>query len=412
MSRLHLLHAAIASLPFPNVLPWYLHACGKRPASGLLAEASATLPKCAPTPCVQVVVGCAKPRFFSERSNLFEVHTRVRPRAPAGASGVGIIAYFAITKPKTWPPDPLAHPNDMPAATACCAEANTCCRPVACVPCRGMPCCCALLARVPKTLVIVCTPPLPALLQTGMLWNTEGGSPMIPIGEEDLPTPILASCWQCMAAHGCAWVHLWFGRLVRFLCESHALGGASPAVGPPSPPSLASDLRGVSSRHQACSMRPALTAPLTVALRCLPASSRSQGSTAPADVQHVPGEGARVFQGGYYLDVSCCHRAGPPCMQLYRCAFSAAVVHARAVALWVRGKQPGACCGGQQLAASLLLPLKTCAANAICCVTPVCCSCTRCWGCPQDRRCCTLETTSLQVGTGHTTARRVCTCLG
>ncbi len=26
---------------------------------------------------------------------------------------------------------------------------------------------------------------------TGMLYNTEGGSPMIPIGEEDLPTPIL-----------------------------------------------------------------------------------------------------------------------------------------------------------------------------------------------------------------------------
>ncbi|EFN56183.1 hypothetical protein CHLNCDRAFT_30799 [Chlorella variabilis] len=49
-----------------------------------------------------VVVGCGKPRYFTERSNLFEVHTG-----------------------------------------------------------------------------------------TGMLWNTEGGSPMIPIGEEDLPTPIL-----------------------------------------------------------------------------------------------------------------------------------------------------------------------------------------------------------------------------
>lgn len=32
-----------------------------------------------PTPhtAVQVVVGCAKPRFFAERSNLFEVHTEV-----------------------------------------------------------------------------------------------------------------------------------------------------------------------------------------------------------------------------------------------------------------------------------------------------------------------------------------------
>ncbi|KAL4448376.1 hypothetical protein ABPG75_005595 [Micractinium tetrahymenae] len=76
-----------------------------------------------------VVTGCAKPRFFSERSNLFEVHTG-----------------------------------------------------------------------------------------TGMLWNTEGGSPMVPVGEEDLPTPIL-------------------------------------------------------------------------------------GSTAPPHVQHAPGDRARVFQGGYYLDL-------------------------------------------------------------------------------------------------------------
>lgn len=28
---------------------------------------------------------------------------------------------------------------------------------------------------------------------TGMLWNTEGGSPMIPLGEDDLPTPLLGS---------------------------------------------------------------------------------------------------------------------------------------------------------------------------------------------------------------------------
>lgn len=28
-------------------------------------------------------------------------------------------------------------------------------------------------------------------LQTGMLYNTEGGSPMVPIGEQDLPSPIL-----------------------------------------------------------------------------------------------------------------------------------------------------------------------------------------------------------------------------
>lgn len=76
-----------------------------------------------------VVVGCGKPRYFTERSNLFEVHTG-----------------------------------------------------------------------------------------TGMLWNTEGGSPMIPIGEEDLPTPIL-------------------------------------------------------------------------------------GSTAPSHVEHQPGARARVFQGGYYLDL-------------------------------------------------------------------------------------------------------------
>ncbi|KAI7837934.1 hypothetical protein COHA_008240 [Chlorella ohadii] len=76
-----------------------------------------------------VVVGCAKPRFFTQQSNLFEVHTK-----------------------------------------------------------------------------------------TGMLWNTEGGSPMVPIGEEDLPAPIL-------------------------------------------------------------------------------------GSTAPAHVRHEPGQRARVFQGGFYLDL-------------------------------------------------------------------------------------------------------------
>jgi hypothetical protein len=34
-------------------------------------------------------------------------------------------------------------------------------------------------------------PPAHLGLQTGMLWNTEGGSPMIPIGEDDLPTPIM-----------------------------------------------------------------------------------------------------------------------------------------------------------------------------------------------------------------------------
>lgn len=31
----------------------------------------------------------------------------------------------------------------------------------------------------------------PMALQTGMLYNTEGGSPMVPIGEQDLPSPIL-----------------------------------------------------------------------------------------------------------------------------------------------------------------------------------------------------------------------------
>ena len=28
---------------------------------------------------------------------------------------------------------------------------------------------------------------------SGMLWNTEGGSPMVPIGDADLPTPLLGS---------------------------------------------------------------------------------------------------------------------------------------------------------------------------------------------------------------------------
>jgi hypothetical protein len=51
-----------------------------------------------------------------------------------------------------------------------------------------------------------------------MLWNTEGGSPMVPIGEDDLPNPIM-------------------------------------------------------------------------------------GSTAPEQLEHAPGQRARVFQGGYYLDL-------------------------------------------------------------------------------------------------------------
>lgn len=29
--------------------------------------------------------------------------------------------------------------------------------------------------------------------ETGMLWNTEGGSPMVPIGDADLPSPLLGS---------------------------------------------------------------------------------------------------------------------------------------------------------------------------------------------------------------------------
>lgn len=43
--------------------------------------------------------------------------------------------------------------------------------------------------------------------QTGMLWNTEGGSPMVPIGEQDLPTPILvsdgASAWGREHSYAC-----------------------------------------------------------------------------------------------------------------------------------------------------------------------------------------------------------------
>ena len=43
--------------------------------------------------------------------------------------------------------------------------------------------------------------PLPYCpLQTGMLWNTEGGSPMVPVGEEDLPTPLAVSLKFCLRA--------------------------------------------------------------------------------------------------------------------------------------------------------------------------------------------------------------------
>ena len=38
--------------------------------------------------------------------------------------------------------------------------------------------------------------------RTGMLWNTEGGSPMLPIGEEDLPSPELASTAPTITGNG------------------------------------------------------------------------------------------------------------------------------------------------------------------------------------------------------------------
>ena len=134
-------------------------------------------------------------------------------------------------------------------------------------------------------------PPPCAWLQTGMLWNTEGGSPMIPIGEEDLPTPILVrrpalpptpkSLLFCCALPlkpasrrrlpaACAWPG------VSALCHccvpgSRALTGhGAPKCRPPTQASAAPSL---------------------------------QGSTAPSHVEHQPGARARVFQGGYYLDL-------------------------------------------------------------------------------------------------------------
>ncbi len=113
--------------------------------------------------------------------------------------------------------------------------------------------------------------------QTGMLWNTEGGSPMVPIGEQDLPTPILvsdgASAWGREHTYACGRApHLRTPHLLHARQRPPALSHSNER---PSPP-----LREPSFPDAA-----------------------AQGSTAPPHVQHSPGDRARVFQGGYYLDL-------------------------------------------------------------------------------------------------------------
>lgn len=161
----------------------------------------------------------------------------------------------------------------------------------------------AALSHAPLLLLA----PLP---QTGMLWNTEGGSPMVPIGEEDLPAPILVrqcSGWLvCWAAEHCGRRATLPPRLgsacstaLQLPTTQHTsavyltgwlphafLGGAVLLCGAPPPPPTC---------------RPHALAPLTCCLG--PTFPRVQGSTAPAHVRHEPGQRARVFQGGYYLDL-------------------------------------------------------------------------------------------------------------
>lgn len=116
-----------------------------------------------------MVVGCAKPRFFNQQSNLFEVHTKVSRSVPVPLPGAALcaLAWGSFGCPcGASPPNRvrLNHQQYLP--------------PI----------------RVPNEPRHLLSAPLP---QTGMLWNTEGGSPMVPIGEEDLPAPMLVSSGMC-----------------------------------------------------------------------------------------------------------------------------------------------------------------------------------------------------------------------
>jgi hypothetical protein len=102
-----------------------------------------------------------------------------------------------------------------------------------------------------------------------MLWNTEGGSPMVPVGEADLPTPLAVRPKSCSKTQ------------TKTLSKATAcLHAHWPA------PSRARS--APVKRHWRFAALPLV-----------------QGSTAPSHLaqQREPGQRARVFQGGFYLDL-------------------------------------------------------------------------------------------------------------
>lgn len=149
---------------------------------------------CCPTlaacPPVQVVVGCAKPRFFVQQSNLFEVHTEVRAGPAAACTHARIVAAacaFAHSRLRI-----CSRQHAMPAGARSPAVPLGPLRPSLLADAHAadgtMPATHARASFTAASLVASLPSHCP---QTGMLWNTEGGSPMVPIGEEDLPSPIL-----------------------------------------------------------------------------------------------------------------------------------------------------------------------------------------------------------------------------
>ena len=123
---------------------------------------------------------------------------------------------------------------------------------------------------------------------------------MVPIGEEDLPSPILVRP----------------PRPLRLLCPLRLLRPLRSSS--PLPGNRSRRRRGrVASLHAPKSHPKSPVAPTRsmlaqttrpLALTHTPPPSHAslappQGSTAPSHVEHTPGERARVFQGGYYLDL-------------------------------------------------------------------------------------------------------------
>lgn len=136
----------------------------------------------------------------------------------------------------------------------------------------------------------------PMHLQTGMLWNTEGGSPMVPIGEEDLPAPILVSGWALQTPF--AWKDLWLhqgGRSGAIHAGAHwRRGPAGPHPGEPPARRWGTELRHHLSLGAATSPHTPAAAALQARPSHVPGAPATllppaflQGSTAPPHMRPI-----------------------------------------------------------------------------------------------------------------------------